>query len=215
MVKLDEEYEDSTNVVARLRQPPLGPQPADAQTPSRYPDFYPAKNLGSSGKTNKGFPEQKWPEMSGNQLKLSSSRLRLNDSSKQRDEDGKTMPAHSDDEVTPRRGLDEPMSEAKLRQLNEQLDSMSLGTGRQSEAEEGASQKIKGISGLNKDARQQAADNTEIMSDLNAREDYEVSVLLEPDSWRARNQGKEDQPGETDFVRESNSKPIPTLRLMK
>ena len=150
--------------------------------------------------------------MSGNQLELNSSRL---GSRKLKDENGNTMPAHSDDEVTPRRGLDEGMSEHKLKQLDE--DSASADGGalvqsieKQSKLNQGKSSTTPRRDKQIKDDR--GVDNTEIMSDLNEREDFEITVLLQPDSHK-----EQDQPivGDTNGkgTQAKNTKLMPTPRL--
>ena len=73
------------------------------------PDFYRRQGNNRPDEPSPGrlhsYRPQQWSEVSGDRLRLSS--RRSGRGGKRRDEQGNTMPAHSDDEVTPRRGLDE------------------------------------------------------------------------------------------------------------
>lgn len=99
------------------------------------------------------------------------------------------MPAHSDDEVTPRRGLDEQMSEDKLKQLDEDLNSTDGGALLRSPADPGRGWQATPNPAPRNDRPEkddQALENTDLMSDLNEREDLEMSVVLQPENLTGR-----------------------------
>lgn len=128
----------------------------------------------------------------------------------------RSTPIHSDDEVTPRRGLDEMMSESKLMGLRE-LDSehkeaQPIGSNsiESSKQMEPLTDKIVKTSKV-----QQEAAATDLMSDLNDR-DIEASIVIKP---TLKNQPKQqidprasDQIASSRILRKPESKPVQALR---
>lgn len=81
------------------------------------------------------------------------------------------------------------MSEAKLRQLDEDLNSVDGGAILQSPEDPGHAWKAASGAapgGQGRKRGDQAHENTDLMSDLNEREDFEMSVVLQPENLTGR-----------------------------
>lgn len=90
------------------------------------------------------------------------------------------MPAHSDDEVTPRRGLEEQMSESRLRQLDEEVGSGYPDDSRVVHPPSAGPPKLQAWRSSLARGQKHPRQNHDGMSsiDLNEREEMEVSVDL-------------------------------------
>lgn len=125
------------------------------------------------------------------------------------------MPAHSDDEVTPRRGLEEQMSESRLRQLDEEVGSGYPDDSRVVHPlSTGLSKPQAWRSSLARDQKPPRQNHDGMSSiDLNEREEMEVSVDLDEHELTGRTPGGQSQPATAIKVTPAANKQMTTPRL--
>lgn len=206
----EEDLEDSGNVIAKLDRKKRKKTGANGGRDAggsglRPDDFYPHASQPYSDNNESGYLPQQWPEISGHHLELSGS------SRKHRDSNGNTMPAHSDDEVTPRRGLEEQMSESRLRQLDEEVGGGYPDDSRVVHPPTAGPPKHQAWRSSLARPRQNHDGMSSI--DLNEREEMEVSVDLGEHDLAGRTPADQKQPSATKANPAAANKQMTTPRL--